>query len=251
MVSISPQCGYAISLATAPVPMVLSKVLTDVAFMQLVGTTKVTAIATPASLLQVRYGSSRRVHLVHVCDDKLCVWRPDPDDMKELEDRGIYATYLEGTFHWLGKACHNYGHLNAVQLNYGPQKVRELLDVPGFVPAFEKQRAPLRLMSWCTYSVPDDLRQTLYRLNTLCAKHTTTPVLMLEEANRAGLQAQNEDQVKQHLIQSLICHANGRELANYHGVVGSFLRGLPLSMVVYMHVGLLSPTDPASRQRHC
>ena len=76
--------------------------------------------------------------------------------------------------------------------------------------------------------------KTLYRLSTLCARHTTTPVLILEEANRAGLQAQNEDQVKQHLIQSLICHANGRELTNYHGVVSRFLRELPLAMVVYM-----------------
>ena len=171
---------------------------------------------------------------MHVCDDQLCVWRPDKDEMKELEDRGIFATYLEGSFHWLRKSCHNYGHLNAAQLSYGPQAVSSLLDVPGFVPVFEKQRAPLRLMSWCTYSVPDDLRQNLYRLSTLCASRTTTPAMMLEEANRAGLQAQTEDNVKQHLIQSLICHANGRELINYHGVVGSFLRGLPLSMVVYM-----------------
>ena len=80
--------------------MVLSKVLTDVAFLQLVGTTRVTAVAMPASLLQVRYGSSRRVHLVHVCDDKLCVWRPVQSDMKELESRGISVTYLEGSFHW-------------------------------------------------------------------------------------------------------------------------------------------------------
>ena len=214
--------------------MVLSKVLTDVAFLQLVGTTRVTAVAMPASLLQVRYGSSRRVHLVHVCDDKLCVWRPQPSDMKELESRGIYVTYLAGSFHWLGKACRNYGHLNAVQLDYGPHEIKKLLDVPGFVPAYEKQRAPLRLMSWCTYSVPDNLRQTLYRLSTLCARHTTTPALLLAEANRIGLQAQNEDEVKQHLIRSLICHANGRELLNYHGVVGRFLRELPLAMVVYM-----------------
>ena len=55
--------------------------------------------------------------------------------------------------------------------------------------------------------------------------------MMLEEANRAGLHAQTEDQVKQHLIHRLIRHANGRELTNYHGVVGSFRRGLPLSMV--------------------
>ena len=113
-------------------------------------------------------------------------------------------------------------------------EVKNLLDVPGFVPAYEKQRAPLRLMSWCTYSVPDDLRQTLYRLSILSAKDTTIPALLLEEANRIGLQAQSEDQVKQHLIRRLICHANGRKLTNYHGVVGSFLHGLPLAMVVYM-----------------
>ena len=260
--------------------MVLSKVLTEVAFLQLVGTTRVTAVAcqfrcckpamaaffccerlsasmarslrlelylytavdsrpgpggsrTTASC-QARYGSSRRVHLVHVCDDKLCVWAPVQSDMQELESRGIYVTYLEGSFHWLGKTCHNYGHLNAVQLEYGPHEVKNLLDIPGFVPTCEKQRVPLRLMSWCTYSVPDNLRQTLYRLSTLCVHHTTTPAVLLAEANRIGLNAENEDQVKQHLIRSLICHANGRELINYHGVVGRFLRELPLAMVVYM-----------------
>ena len=46
--------------------MVLSKALTDVAFMQLVGTTRVTAIATPASLLKVRYGASCRAQLVRL-----------------------------------------------------------------------------------------------------------------------------------------------------------------------------------------
>ena len=230
--------------------MVLSKVLTDVAFMQLVGTTRVTAVALPTSLLHVRYGSSRRVHLVHVCDDKLCVWRPEPSDMKELEDRGIYATYLEGSFHWLGKACHNYGHLNAVQLDYGPHKVKDLLDVPGFVPAFEKQRAPLRLMSWCTYSVPDDLRQTLYRLSTLCAQHTTTPVLRLEEANRAGLQAQNEDQVKQRLIRSLICHSQWTGIEQLSWCRWQ-LPSRATSGDGSVYVGLLSPTDIAPRQGHC
>ena len=73
---------------------VLSKVLTEVAFLQLVGTTRVTAVALPALLLRVRYGSSCRVHLVHVCNDKLCVWRPQPSDMKELESRGIYGLRL-------------------------------------------------------------------------------------------------------------------------------------------------------------
>ena len=100
--------------------MVLSKMVTDVAFLQLVGTTRVTAVALPVSLLHVRYNNSRRVHLIHVCDNKLCVWRPEPSDMKELESRGIYVTYLQGSFHWLGKTSHNYGHLNAVQLEYGP-----------------------------------------------------------------------------------------------------------------------------------
>ena len=127
-------------------------------------------------------------------NDKLCVWRP-PSDTKKLESRGFYVTYLEGSFswlgkallairqtqeknHWLGKICYNYGH-NAVQLECGPHKVKNLLNVPGFVSAYKKQRASLRLMSWCTYSVPDNLRQTLYWLSTLCARHTTTPALLL------------------------------------------------------------------------
>ena len=146
----------------------------------------------------------------------------------------IFVTYLEGSLPWLGKACHNYGHLNAVQPQYGPNEVSTLLDVPNFVPVFEKQRAPLRLMSWCTYSVTDEIRQTLYRLSTLCASHTTTTEMLLDTASRTGLQAQITDQVKRQLAQALICKANGRILRNYHGVVGDFLMSLSLPMVVYM-----------------
>ena len=109
---------------------------------------------------------------------------------------------LKGSYHWLGKACHNYGHLNAVQLRYGAHNLSSLLDELEVVPEFKKQRAPLRLMLWCTYSVPNDVRQTLYRLSALCASHTT-PAMLLEKANRAGVQAQTEDQVKQRLIQDL------------------------------------------------
>ena len=96
--------------------MVLSKVLTEVAFLQLVGTTRVTAVATPTSLLQVRYGSSRRVHLVHVCDDKLCVWRPEPSDMKELESRGTFFSCV-CLMASMARSVNCLGQKNAVQVH--------------------------------------------------------------------------------------------------------------------------------------
>ena len=131
-----------------------------VAFMQLLGTTRVTAVALPASR------TWRGVFIG---------WARPATIMDTSMPRSSIMDFIRS------RTCSMYQDLFLL---------------------LKKQRAPLRLMLWCTYSVPDDLRQTLYRLSTLCAKHTTTPALMLEEANRAGLQAQNEDQAK-HLIRSL------------------------------------------------
>ena len=62
--------------------MVLAAVLEEKAFAKTSGSTKVTAIAMPKSLLTRRY--RRQVKLVHVEKDELCVWHPRAEDLEIL-----------------------------------------------------------------------------------------------------------------------------------------------------------------------
>ena len=63
--------------------MALAAVLEEPAFSQTDGSTKVTAIAMPESLLTRRY--RRQVKLVHVEKDELCVWHPRSEDFMGME----------------------------------------------------------------------------------------------------------------------------------------------------------------------
>ena len=73
-------------------------VLKEPAFLQTLGSTKVTAIAMPESLLTRCH--QRQVKLVHVEKDELCVWHPRIEDMQALEQNGIQVVYVEGATHW-------------------------------------------------------------------------------------------------------------------------------------------------------
>ena len=94
--------------------MVLAAVLEEKAFAKTSGSTKVTAIAMPKSLLTRRY--RRQVKLVHVEKDELCVWHPRAEDIDILGQNGIQVTYIEGAIQWLGGKKHNYGHFTVADL---------------------------------------------------------------------------------------------------------------------------------------
>ena len=91
----------------------LASVLEEPIFSETGGSTKVTAVAMPQSLLTRRY--RRQVKLVyvekdvvHVEKDELCVWHPRKEDILNLEQNGIQVVYIEGALHWLGEKKHNY-----------------------------------------------------------------------------------------------------------------------------------------------
>ena len=90
--------------------MVLAAVLEESAFSKTNGSTKVTAIAMPKSLLT---SYRRQVKLVHVEKDELCVWHPRAEDIDILGQNGIEVAYIEGTIQWLGGKKHNYGHFTS------------------------------------------------------------------------------------------------------------------------------------------
>ena len=110
------------------------------AFSQTDGSTKVTAIAMPESLLTRRY--RRQVKLVHVEKDELCVWHPRSEDMDALGLNGIEVVYIEGTTHWLGGKKHNYGHLTVAELPPGTHDIHSLLNNKACCPKRSATKQP-------------------------------------------------------------------------------------------------------------
>ena len=144
--------------------MVLAAILEEPAFSQTNGSAKVTAIAMPESLLTRRY--RRQVKLVHVEKDELCVWHPRSEDIEVLGQNGIEVVYIEGTIHWLGGKKHNYGHFTVAKLPAGTHDIHSLLNNKGVLPKDERNKAALRLMSWCTFRMAN-LSETCWRLLAL------------------------------------------------------------------------------------
>ena len=133
---------------------VISDILQDPRLGTLVGCTRATAVALPGKLFETRYPAQRKIHLHHALEDELWLWRPDDAELAKLRNHGIEVTLITGNAPWLGKRNHSYGHLALSKLEPGIFALEKILTVPGVVPLMEKQKAPLRLMSWCTYRTP-------------------------------------------------------------------------------------------------
>ena len=225
--------------------MVLAAVLEEPAFSQTSGSTKVTAIAMPESLLTRRY--RRQVKLVHVEKDELCVWHPRSEDIEVLGQNGIEVVYIEGTIHWLGGKKHNYGHLTVAELPPGTHDIHSLLNNEGVLPKEERNKAALRLMSWCTFRTPNPLRELLAALGAACALPTTTDIDLVLLASRHGVMVENAGGLKAWLIGQLHCWVGQQELRNYQGVVGSFLMDLALPITIYLLDYFLPQLNPTER----
>ena len=82
--------------------MVLSDILQNPKFGPFFGCTRATAIAMPSKLFET-HNTQRKIHLYHVLEDELCVWRPTEDDVAHLNDHGIEVTLISGNALWMGK----------------------------------------------------------------------------------------------------------------------------------------------------
>ena len=153
--------------------MVLSDILQDPQFGPFFGCTRATAIAMPSRLFETHY-TQRTIRLYHVQEDELCVWRPTKKDLVLLNDHGIEVTLISGNALWMGKRNYSYGHFVFSGLEPGTFSISKVLNVPGVVPLFEKQKAPLRLMSWCAYRMSESSKHLLQTLSARCGDPTTT-----------------------------------------------------------------------------
>ena len=175
----------------------------------------------PRKLFETHY-TQRKVHLYHVLDDELCVWRPSQEDVAQLTDHGIEFPAMPSG--WV-KKNHSYGHLVFSGLTPGEFSIDKILNVPGVVPLYEKQKAPLRLMSWCTYCMSDSSKYLLQTLSARCGEPTTTDELLVSIAHSGLPQVNTALDLKEWLLHQLLCQVDGRVLPNYSG--GHLIRPCP------------------------
>ena len=113
------------------------------------------AIASPPLFLKVP-DDRHTVHLIHYVPDKLCRWNPGQPFLDTLKCK---FTIVQGHFdlhqHHFGKDEHNYSHWLGLQLEGG------IFSLPHLMMRYDeaalsqrRDAAPLRLISWLTFSLP-------------------------------------------------------------------------------------------------
>ena len=71
--------------------MVISELLEDPKFSPFYGCTRATAVALPGKLFETHH-VQRKIHLYHVLEDELRLWRPTDEELRVLQDHGIAVT---------------------------------------------------------------------------------------------------------------------------------------------------------------
>ena len=111
----------------------------------------------------------------------------------------------------------------------------------------ERNKAALRLMSWCTVRMPNPLRELLAALGAACALPATTDIDLVLLASRHGVMVETVGGLKAWLIGQLHCWLGQQELRNYQGVVGSFFMDLALPITIYLLDYFLPQLNPTER----
>ena len=206
------------------------------------------AIALPPSLLTThRLPHLRKVHLIHHADDRLCVWNPSNQDIKLLQQQGFAITHITGWRAYLGTAQHSYSHWTRVALPEGRPDMAQLESTPGVFPFEVYSQAPLRLISWCSFELPQAAKRLLRELAIMCElPETTTQALVSHIAVHNSL-VQTEQDATQYLASlATVTIASRAKLLTYTTMVQHFLGTLQLPMAVYMldyYLPMLSPNE--------
>ena len=226
--------------------MVWETILTE--FPDIEGKTVLAAIALPPSLLTThRLPQLRKVHLIHHADDRLCVWNPSNQDVKLLQQQGFAITHITGWRSYLGTAQHSYSHWTRVALPEGRPDMAQLESTPGVLPFEVYSQAPLRLISWCSFELPQAAKRLLRELAIMCElPETTTQALVSHIAAHNSL-VHTEQEATQYLASlATVTIASRAKLLTYTTMVQHFLGTLQLPMAVYMldyYLPMLSPNE--------
>ena len=169
-------------------------------FPDIEGKTVLAAIAMPPSLLTTpRLSHKRQVHLIHHADDRLCVWNPSNQDMRMLQHQGFTITHITGWRAYLGTAQHNYPHWTRVTLPPGRHDLATLESTPGVLPFEVYSQAPLRLISWCSFELPQVAKRLLRELAVMCETPETTTQELVNHIAMRNPQVRTEQDATQYL----------------------------------------------------
>ena len=212
------------------------------------GSTVLAAIALPPSLLtRSTLSYNRQVHLIHHADDRLCVWTPSNQDMKQLQQQRFIITHITGWRAYLGTAQHNYAHWTRIALPEGRHDLTNLERIVGVLPFEVYAHAPLRLISWCSFKLNQVARRLLRDLAVLCEEPTTTTKDLVDKIALRNTQVQNEQDATQYLATLATMHIASRaQMPTYTTMVQHFLGTLQLPMAIYMldyYLPMLSPNE--------
>ena len=216
-------------------------------FPDIEGSTILAAIALPPHLLTNYKRSKRTVQLIHHIADRLCVWVPHRQVLRSLENVGIATTIVSGWRAYLGAAQHNYAHWTKAALPAGRFELYDLENIPGVLPFSVYAQAPLRLISWCSFELPDAAQQLLRKLARLCESSTTTTQELVEVITEKAPHVRTAEDATRYLATlTTINIADRAKMPNYTTMVQNFIGTLPLHMAVYMldyYLPMLSPYE--------
>ena len=125
------------------------------------------AIACPPLFLKVP-DDRHTVHLIHYVPDKLCKWNPGQPFLDTLRCKyTIVHGHVDLHQHHFGKDEHNYSHWLSLQLEGGMFSLPHLMMRYDDVALSQRRdAAPLRLISWLTFSLPYALQELVEALMT-------------------------------------------------------------------------------------
>ena len=120
------------------------------------------AIACPPSLLNMsRAKKEDLLHLVHFESDRLCSWKPGPQQRRDCCTSFTYITNEIASYKGhFGPDEHDYSHWMALNLPNGSIPLRALLFIrPEAASKARRDATPLRLISWLSYKLNPELEQ--------------------------------------------------------------------------------------------
>ena len=175
------------------------------------------------------------------------MWVPHRQVLRSLENAGIVVTIVSGWRAYLGASQHSYAHWTRAALPGGRYDLYELENLPGVLPFSVYAQAPLRLISWCSFELPDAAQQLLRKLAKLCESPTTTTQALVDVITQQAPQVSTPEEATRYLATlTTISIADRAKMPNYTTMVQNFLGTLPLHMAVYMldyYLPMLSPYE--------
>ena len=162
-----------------------------------------------------------------------------------LQHQGLPTQIQGGERTWvLPNTTTRTGHESPPTGTTGPSKVGKS---PGVLPFEVYSPAPLRLISWCSFELPQVAKRLLRELAVMCEAPETTIQELVNHIAMRNPQVRTEQDATQYLATlATVSIASRAKLLNYTTMVQHFLGTLQLPMAVYMldyYLSMLSPNE--------